>query len=206
MTPEPLPKRSSRTGQPRVLLHRRPRFLCQPTVGVVEVALRSPHAGRRFWVARGVAGAWERHVRSSLRGGGPIRPEPVRAEQLHIAITRTRVRSAKPRRRTLTGILPGMDEGGGPNCEPARAGSWGEAGTPAGHLTARTRQLTSPAHVRRGTCFVLRTQARCPAPASPAAQPHHWRCHCRFGDTGHRCCPQRTCPGCGFSVGRCRRV
>jgi resuscitation-promoting factor RpfA len=43
-----------------------------------------------------------------------------------------------------------MDEGGGPTCEPALAGSWGEAGIPAGHLTARTRQLTSPAHVRRG--------------------------------------------------------
>src|SRR6185436_12645263 len=49
----------------------------------------------------------------------------------------TRVRSAKPRRRTLTGRLPGIDEGGGPTCEPAGAGSRGEAGTPAGHLTAR---------------------------------------------------------------------
>ena len=32
----------------------------------------------------------------------------------------------------------------------AAAWSWGEAGTPAGHLTVRTRQLTSPALVRRG--------------------------------------------------------
>jgi len=63
------------------------------------------------------------------------------------------VRSAKPRRRTLTGKFLGMDEGGEPNCEPAEPGSWGEAGTPAGHLTARTRQLTSPAHVRRGLLF-----------------------------------------------------
>jgi hypothetical protein len=28
-----------------------------------------------------------------------------------------------------------MDEGGGPNFEPVRDGSWGEAGTPARHLT-----------------------------------------------------------------------
>jgi hypothetical protein len=89
----------------------------------------------------------------------------VRAEQLHIAITRTRVRSAKPRRRTLTGILPGMDEGGGPNCEPARAGSWGEAGTPAGHLTARTRQLTSSASVRKG--FLVYYAPKHAAPRKP---------------------------------------
>src|SRR5450759_2320396 len=65
------------------------------------------------------------------------------------------VRSAKPRRRTLTGKFLGMDEGGEPNCEPAEPGSWGEAGTPAGHLTARTRQLTPPAHVRRGLPFMF---------------------------------------------------
>jgi len=50
----------------------------------------------------------------------------------------------------LTGRFLGIDEGGEPDCEPVRTGPWGDAGQPAGHLTARTRQLTSQARVRRG--------------------------------------------------------
>ena len=69
--------------------------------------------------------------------------------QLHIANTQF----ACPQRQTsFSGHFPdhpGRNEGGEPNDDHAAAWSWGEAGTPAGHLTARTRQLTSQARVRK---------------------------------------------------------
>src|SRR5664280_2254701 len=119
---------------------------------------RSPSPFRAL--ARATLGPWallglKSHVASKAQQESRAGSARRHQKNLIPSFPRMCVRSAKPRRRTLTGKFLGMDEGGEPNCEPAEPGSWGEAGTPAGHLTARTRQLTPPAHVRRGLPFMF---------------------------------------------------